>query len=157
MFRCVTADVVTRTRHQGGTGFFDANHWIFQETGQVLRVGFARDDAKGSAHTAEWCAGADVVFCVSLIAADKALVGLGQCGSIVCMVAGFELGRYLCRSERMRPAWLGLPVFCFCGDSQHLVKKDGGYACKPFEFPVTSLDEVFVLHPGIVNLRDTFE
>ena len=36
MFCYVTADVVTRTQDQGGTGFFDANHWIFQETGQVL-------------------------------------------------------------------------------------------------------------------------
>ena len=74
-------------------GFSMLNHWIFQETGQVLRVGFALDDAKGSAHTAEWCAGADVVFCVSLIATDKALVGLEQCRFIVCMVAwvGFSV------------------------------------------------------------------
>ena len=93
VFCYVTADVVTRTQDQGGTGFFDANHWIFQETGQVLRVGFALDDAKGNAHTAEWCAGVDVVFYVSLIATDKALVGLEQCRFIVCMVAwvGFSV------------------------------------------------------------------
>ena len=36
VFCYVTADVVTRTQDPGGTGFFDANHWIFQETGQVL-------------------------------------------------------------------------------------------------------------------------
>ncbi|EHM55195.1 hypothetical protein HMPREF9080_00892, partial [Cardiobacterium valvarum F0432] len=45
-------------------GFSMLNHWIFQETGQLLRVGFALDDAKGNAHTAGWCAGADVVFYV---------------------------------------------------------------------------------------------
>jgi len=36
------------------------------------------------------------------------------------------------------------------------VKKDGRYTCEPFEFPVASLDEVFVFHLGIVNLQDTF-
>ena len=50
---------------------------------------FALDDAKGNTHPAEWCAGADVVFYVSLVAADKALAGLGQCRFIVCIAAGF--------------------------------------------------------------------
>ena len=36
------------------------------------------------------------------------------------------------------------------------MKKDGRYTCEPFEFPVASLDEVFVFHLGIVNLQDTF-
>lgn len=85
-FFCVTADVFTLTRNQGGTGFFGANHWIFLETGQVLCVGFTLDDAKGNTHPAEWCAGSDVVFYVSLVAAGKALAGLGQC---VCIAAGF--------------------------------------------------------------------
>ena len=52
-------------------------------------MGFALDDAKGNTHPAEWCAGADVVFHVSLVAADKALAGLGQCRFIVCIAAGF--------------------------------------------------------------------
>lgn len=56
----------------------------------------------------------------------------------------------------MRPARLDLPAFCFCGDLQHFVKKDGRYTCEPFEFPVASLDEVFVFHLGMVNLQDTF-
>ena len=56
----------------------------------------------------------------------------------------------------MRPARLDLPAFCFCGDLQHLVKKDGRYTCELFEFTIASLDEVFVFHLGIINLRDTF-
>ena len=36
------------------------------------------------------------------------------------------------------------------------MKKDGRYTCKPFEFAIASLDEVFVFHLGIVNLQDTF-
>jgi len=36
------------------------------------------------------------------------------------------------------------------------MKKDGRYTCEPFEFPVASLDEVFVFHLEIVNLQDTF-
>jgi len=39
---------------------------------------------------------------------------------------------------------------------QHFMKKDGRYTCEPFEFPVASLDEVFVFHLEIVNLQDTF-
>ena len=34
-------------------------------------------------------------FYLSLVAADKALAGLGQCRFILCIVAGFKLGRYL--------------------------------------------------------------
>ena len=56
----------------------------------------------------------------------------------------------------MRPARLDLPAFCFCDDLQHLVKKDGRYACEPFEFAIASLDEVFVFHLGIGNLQDIF-
>ena len=56
----------------------------------------------------------------------------------------------------MRPARLNLPAFCFCGDLQHLVKKDGRYTCEPFEFAIASLDEVFVFHLGIVNFQDIF-
>ena len=82
MFSGATVDVVTCPRNQGGTEFFDANQLIFQETGEVLCMGFALDGAKRNAHTAEWCAGADVIFYVSLIAADKALVGLGYTGSL---------------------------------------------------------------------------
>ncbi|MFC2753118.1 MAG: hypothetical protein ACFN9G_07275, partial [Cardiobacterium sp.] len=33
---------------------------------------------------------------------------------------------------------------------------DGRYTCKPFEFAIAFLDEVFVFHLGIVNLQDTF-
>ena len=62
VFFGATADVVTGTRNQGRTEFFDANHRIFQETGQVLCMDFALDDAKGNAHTTEWYAGADVIF-----------------------------------------------------------------------------------------------
>ena len=36
------------------------------------------------------------------------------------------------------------------------MKKDGRYTCKPFEFAIAFLDEVFVFHLGIVNLQDTF-
>ena len=52
-------------------------------------------DAKGNAYPAEWYAGTDVFFYLSLVAADKALAGLGQCRFILCIVAGFKLGRYL--------------------------------------------------------------
>ena len=62
----------------------------------------------------------------------------------------------VCQAERMRPARLDLPAFCFCDDLQHLVKKDGRYACEPFEFAIASLDEVFVFHLGIGNLQDIF-
>ena len=62
----------------------------------------------------------------------------------------------VCQTERMRPARLDLPAFCFCGGLQHFMKKDGRYTCEPFEFPVASLDEVFVFHLGIENLQDTF-
>ena len=36
------------------------------------------------------------------------------------------------------------------------MKKDGRYACEPFEFAIASLDEVFVFHLGIGNLQDIF-
>ena len=75
---------------------------------------------------------------------------------MVMMQIAWGKRQLVCQTEHMRPARLDLPAFCFCGDLQHFVKKDGGFTCEPLESSVASFDEVLVFHWGIVNLQDTF-